>query len=134
MNESQQAIDVLWRPALVSRRSDVIVPLAHALMQHDRYEDAVYVLGSIDHVDAYSTAVLSEAYAGFQDRESAINALETSLSKDPSSAYRWFKLGMFYCADGDAERALNAWSEAHRLDPTNPLYLDALSSQGCPNQ
>ncbi len=68
-------------------------------------------------------ANMASAYAGLGDFAQARKSLESAVSLNPDSAQEWTNLAIMAQKTGDVERAIQAYSEAVKLQPTRRGYL-----------
>ena len=68
-------------------------------------------------------ANMATAYAGLADFGHARECLELALSLNPDSAEEWTSLGIMAQKSGDVDRALQAYSQAIKIQPTRRSYL-----------
>lgn len=115
----------------------VAAPLVHMQLALYNYRKGIYKLP----VESYASAVNApySSILGFTGNETYVQRKERCLLKavelDPRNPLYRFELGRFYrhtgisSADGRAEKAQEAFTEARALDPFNPAYAPAGAAQ-----
>jgi len=66
---------------------------------------------------------MASAYAGLGDFTQARASLEAAVSRNPDNAEEWANLGIMAQKTGDVNRAIQAYSQAVKLQPTQRGYL-----------
>ena len=68
-------------------------------------------------------ANMASAYIGLRDYEHARECLESAVSLNPDNAEEWTSLGIMAQKTGEIDQAIQAYSQAIKIQPTQRGYL-----------
>lgn len=99
---------------------DILFKIGYALMQQDRYDEALDYLKEALELDKTSTAIyqaLATTYRKLGDFEMAKNSLNSSIAIDGSNPITYYNYGNLLVDAGEVDEAKKMYEKALELDP-----------------
>ena len=107
--------------------------LAFAFRRVGRYNDAMHAYKVAKYLDPQNLDIrnnIANLYLIRNDTTEAINQYKLILQQDATFVSVWLNLGVVYALSGEVEAARNAWKNALKYEPDNPMaqaYLKKLA-------
>jgi len=104
--------------------------LAESLAQQGEVQKAMDAYNALESAMGMNEFISMEKFKLLNqlgEKEDAYKEIEKLANKYPMEARYQIMLGDFYLGDSKYEQALAAYQKAHRVDPSNPYYIVAMS-------